>query len=76
MTNFYPDNPASDILGANQYSSLGGSSWHSILVRSGVFSGDGPEHLPEVIVNDVWDAVQWGLNRSGWPPEKFRNQGV
>lgn len=60
------DNPASDILGANQYSSLGGSNWHSILVRSGVFSGGEPEHLPKVIVDDVWDAVQWGLKYSGW----------
>lgn len=76
MTNFYPDNPASDILGANQYSSIGGSNWYSILVRSGVFSGKAPLHPPKAIVEDVWDAVQWGLDRSGWPQEKFRNVGV
>lgn len=66
LIGLYLDNPASDILGANQYSSLGGSTWHSILVRSGVFSGGEPEHLPEAIVDDVWDAVQWGLRHSGW----------
>ena len=60
------DNPESDILGANQYSSVVGSAWHSILVRSGVFSGGEPAHSPKAIVDDVWNAVQWGLKSSGW----------
>ena len=60
------DNPESDILGANQYKSSAGSSWHSILVRSGVYDGGAPAHKPKTIVEDVWDAVQWGIRREGW----------
>ena len=59
------DNPESDILGANQYKSEGGSEWLSILVRSGVYSGGEPLHKPKTIVEDVWDAVQWGMEREG-----------
>ena len=59
------DNPESDILGANQYQSGAGSTWHSILVRSGVYSGGEPAHKPETIVDDVWDAVRWGMNKEG-----------
>ena len=55
------DNPESDILGANQYESGFGSMWHSILVRSGVYNGGEPAHAPKVIVDDVWDAVQWAM---------------
>lgn len=60
------DNPESDILGANDYQSASGSTWQSILVRSGVYSGGEPAHKPKVVVEDVWDAVQWGLNKEGW----------
>lgn len=59
------DNPESDILGANQYQSEVGSEWNSILVRSGVYSGGEPAHKPKAIVEDVWEAVQWGLEREG-----------
>lgn len=59
------DNPESDILGANQYKSPAGSTWHSILVRSGVFDGGEPAHKPKTIVNDVWDAVRWGMSEEG-----------
>ena len=59
------DNPESDILGANQYVSSAGSTWHSILVRSGVYDGGEPAHKPKTIVKDVWDAVQWGMSREG-----------
>ena len=60
------DNPESDIRGANQYESAQGSEWHSILVRSGVYSGEKkPAYEPEVVVRDVWDAVRWGLWREG-----------
>jgi HAD superfamily hydrolase (TIGR01456 family) len=60
------DNPESDILGANEYQSASGSTWQSILVRSGVYSGGEPAHKPKVVVEDVWDAVQWGLEKEGW----------
>lgn len=59
------DNPESDILGANQYKSPAGSTWNSILVRTGVYSGGEPAHKPKAIVEDVWDAVRWGLGREG-----------
>ena len=59
------DNPESDILGANQYESPAGSTWHSILVRSGVYNGGEPAHKPKTIVEDVWDAVRWGMKQEG-----------
>ncbi len=59
------DNPESDILGANQYRSESGSEWLSILVRSGVYDGGEPAHKPRTVVEDVWDAVQWGLRNEG-----------
>ncbi|MCJ1255806.1 hypothetical protein MMC24_003624 [Lignoscripta atroalba] len=65
------DNPESDIRGGNQYKSPQGSEWHSILVRSGVYNGGEPAWKPKAVVDDVWDAVQWGLKSSGWnPPEE------
>ena len=66
------DNPESDILGANQYNSAFGSNWHSILVRSGVYSGGEPAHTPKVIVDDVWDAVKWAMEHAG--TEQFQDQ--
>ena len=57
------DNPESDILGANQYgvpASHRGVQWHSLLVRSGVYTGGVPAHEPEKILDDVWEAVQFG----------------
>lgn len=59
------DNPESDILGANRYKSPVGSRWDSILVRSGVYRGGRPAHEPKVVVQDVWDAVRYGLEREG-----------
>lgn len=58
------DNPESDIRGANSYRSEQGSKWISILVRSGVYSGGEPTWPPKVIVEDVYDAVQWALKSS------------
>ncbi|KAI9778845.1 MAG: hypothetical protein M1816_003887 [Peltula sp. TS41687] len=62
---FVGDNPESDIRGANEYQSPWGSRWHSILVRTGVFGGKQPDRAPTLIVNDVWEAVKWGLKQSG-----------
>ena len=58
------DNPESDILGANRYKSNFGTTWHSILVRSGVYSGGEPGHKPSVIVDDVWEAVKWAMEHA------------
>lgn len=59
------DNPESDIRGANTYESVAGSEWCSVLVRSGVYSGGEPKYKPKVVVDDVWDAVRWGMGREG-----------
>ena len=61
------DNPESDIRGANEYKSALGTQWTSVLVRSGVYN-DGmgePSHRPRVIVDGVWEALQWALRREG-----------
>ena len=60
------DNPESDIRGANSYESASKIDWQSILVRSGVYNGGEPTWKPRTIVDNVRDAVQWGLDRSKW----------
>ncbi|KAJ5198794.1 uncharacterized protein N7459_008647 [Penicillium hispanicum] len=60
------DNPESDIRGANSYRSNIGSSWQSILVRTGVYSGGEPAWTPKTIADDVQKAVQWALEASKW----------
>ncbi|KAI5304460.1 hypothetical protein KEM55_000058, partial [Ascosphaera atra] len=60
------DNPASDIRGANTYRSPWGSSWNSVLVRSGVYAGGEPEHAPKVIVDGVKQGIDWAMKQSGW----------
>ena len=62
------DNPESDIRGANSYRSHIGSSWYSILVKTGVYGGGEPSWTPKAIVDDVQKAVQWALAASKWSP--------
>ena len=54
------DNPESDIAGAN----AAGAKWTSIMVRTGMFTGEGNDkvHPADVVVNDVGDALasEWG----------------
>lgn len=64
------DNPESDIRGANSYRSCYGSHWHSILVRTGVYSGGEPVWTPKAIVDNVQKAVEYGLKSSQWPVSK------
>lgn len=52
-----PDNPLSDIWGANDY------GWNSILVRTGVYMGGEPAHTPNLIADDVAVAVEWAFKR-------------
>lgn len=61
------DNPQSDIRGANSYKSCYDSHWHSILVRTGVYSGGEPAWKPSAIVDDVRRGVEHGLVSSRWP---------
>ena len=63
------DNPESDIMGANEYESLVGARWTSVLTRTGVFrerEGEVPSVEPKVIVDDVREGVRWALKDSGW----------
>lgn len=63
------DNPESDIMGANDYRSLYGAEWMSVLTRTGVFrgrKGEEPSVRPKVVVDDVREGVRWALKESGW----------
>lgn len=63
------DNPESDIMGANNYKSLVGASWKSLLTKTGVFQareGEQPSVKPTRIVEDVRDGVRWALKDSQW----------
>ncbi|KAI9811264.1 MAG: hypothetical protein M1826_003274 [Phylliscum demangeonii] len=64
---FIGDNPESDIRGANEYVSPWKSRWYSVLVRTGVYSGQQPDRAPTRVVKDVWEAVQWALEQSNAP---------
>ncbi|KAH7026107.1 HAD-like domain-containing protein, partial [Microdochium trichocladiopsis] len=56
------DNPESDIIGANSFSSRFGASWKSILVETGIYvAGTKPVHEPDHIARDVQTAVEWAL---------------
>ncbi|KJR82698.1 uncharacterized protein SPSK_03304 [Sporothrix schenckii 1099-18] len=70
------DNPDSDIAGANQFSSVHGTDWCSVLVETGVYdparAGSSPDYLrhrPRAITGDVGAAVRWALQREGWPAD-------
>ncbi|KAJ5239643.1 hypothetical protein N7468_004262 [Penicillium chermesinum] len=60
------DNPESDIRGANSYRSPHGSSWKSILVRTGVYPGGEPAYVPTTIADNVQKGVHWALQNSNW----------
>ncbi|RLN90819.1 hypothetical protein BBJ28_00011289 [Nothophytophthora sp. Chile5] len=56
------DNPLSDIQGANN----AGEKWTSVLVRSGIYDGSKePEHVPDVTVEGVYEAIQHIYEREG-----------
>jgi HAD superfamily hydrolase (TIGR01456 family) len=56
------DNPASDIQGANNFTSKHGTEWKSILVESGVHvAGELPAHTPNAVMKGVREAVEWAL---------------
>jgi HAD superfamily hydrolase (TIGR01456 family) len=61
------DNPASDIAGANAFTSLAGIKWKSILVESGVYeSGGVPAHQPTAIAKGVKEAVELAFEMERW----------
>ncbi|KAI1607823.1 HAD-like domain-containing protein [Exophiala viscosa] len=63
---FIGDTPASDIRGTNEFNDMGSTeaTWHSILVKTGVFQEGGrPEYVPKTTVDNVLDAVRYGMQR-------------
>ncbi|KAN0115156.1 HAD-superfamily hydrolase [Hyaloscypha variabilis] len=59
------DNPASDIQGANNFTSKHGTVWKSILVETGIHvAGTKPAYEPNTIVKGVKEAVGWALSDS------------
>ncbi|RMZ79564.1 hypothetical protein DV737_g3410, partial [Chaetothyriales sp. CBS 132003] len=63
---FVGDTPESDIRGTNEFDESGKAetSWYSILVRTGVFKeGTTPAYSPKVTVDNVLEAVKYGMQR-------------
>ncbi|KAF1325911.1 Tigr01456 family had hydrolase, partial [Globisporangium splendens] len=62
------DNPHADIQGANN----AGDRWSSILVRTGIYDGTiPPAHTPDVISNDVFDAITYIYEQEGLDPSSL-----
>ncbi|PNY29566.1 CDP-alcohol phosphatidyltransferase class-I family protein [Tolypocladium capitatum] len=61
---FVGDTPESDIRGANAVNEEADNDWYSILVKTGVYQdGTEPAYKPRVIVDNVLDAVNYGIQR-------------
>lgn len=63
---FVGDTPESDIRGTNEFDESDRSTcdWHSILVKTGVYKdGTEPKYKPRATVNNVLEAVQYGMQR-------------
>ncbi|KAG5945410.1 hypothetical protein E4U59_005852 [Claviceps monticola] len=61
---FVGDTPESDIRGTNAVNKTAENDWYSILVKTGVYQdGTEPAYKPRVIVNNVLDAVNHGIQR-------------
>ena len=63
---FVGDTPESDIRGTNEFneSPFCKNTWYSILVRTGVFrEGTKPQFAPMATVDNVLEAVKYGIKR-------------
>lgn len=63
---FVGDTPESDIRGTNEFDESERSTcdWHSILVKTGVYKdGTTPRYQPKATVENVLEAVQYGMQR-------------
>ncbi|OJD16962.1 TIGR01456 family HAD hydrolase [Emergomyces pasteurianus Ep9510] len=63
---FVGDTPESDIRGTNEYNASDKceNDWYSILVKTGVYEdGTTPRFSPNKTVDNVLDAVKFGMNR-------------
>lgn len=61
---FVGDTPESDIRGTNEFNKQSDQTWFSILVRTGVYKeGTKPKFTPKATVDNVLEAVKYGLER-------------
>jgi ribonucleotide monophosphatase NagD (HAD superfamily) len=63
---FVGDTPESDIRGTNEFDESDNptNNWYSILVRTDVFpEGTKPNYVPKMTVDNVLDAVKYGMQR-------------
>ena len=61
---FVGDTPESDIRGTNEFHKKADIEWFSILVCTGIFKkGTKPMYEPKMTVDNVLDAVRFGMNR-------------
>ncbi|KAL8777876.1 MAG: hypothetical protein Q9213_007668 [Squamulea squamosa] len=74
---FVGDTPESDIRGTNEFNASGvcENQWYSILVRTGVFQeGTKPAFAPNATVDNVLEAVKYGIQREVEKTQKSRVQ--
>ncbi|KAL8769627.1 MAG: hypothetical protein Q9209_004424 [Squamulea sp. 1 TL-2023] len=74
---FVGDTPESDIRGTNEFNASGvcENQWYSILVRTGVFQeGTKPAFAPNATVDNVLEAVRYGIQREVEKTQKSRVQ--
>lgn len=61
---FVGDTPESDVRGTNEFNKTVKETWYSILVKTGVYQdGTTPKYEPQVIVDNVLEAVKHGMER-------------
>lgn len=77
---FVGDTPESDIRGTNEFDESDRSTcdWHSILVKTGVYQeGTEPRFKPKQTVQNVFEAVQYGMQREyGNALKKANGDGI
>jgi ribonucleotide monophosphatase NagD (HAD superfamily) len=57
----------SDIRGGNSFTSPHGTTWSTILVKTGVHQTGDPVVKPTMITKDVYEAVEWAVQNENWP---------
>jgi len=66
---FVGDTPESDIRGTNEFNEKSRNDWFSILVKTGVWQeGTEPAYKPRATVDNVLEAVRFGLEREFGKP--------
>ncbi|TKA77908.1 hypothetical protein B0A49_04299 [Cryomyces minteri] len=61
---FVGDTPESDVRSTNELNTQSENTWYSILARTGVYQkGTKPKFMPKATVDNVLDAVKYGMER-------------